>query len=295
MPTAHTKGGVRMRILLLGPVTAIDQYGSEVRLGGPQQRRLVAALAADLGRPLSLDRLVDILWGDSAPSDASSTLQTYVSRLRREVGREAVVSSDAGYAFEKALVDTDAAVFDQLIGRAHSADPATALALLDECLALWRGPALGGLAEEWWAKPVAERLTDAHLSALGERVELLLALDRVSEAVADSELLVAADPLRESFVRQRMVALHRAGRSADALRAAAAYRHRLVSQAGLDASPALADATLDAGLPDRPVDRRGRARCGVRGDPTRSSTRGRDEGRAPRTGRRSRFRATIRG
>ncbi len=233
-----------MRILLLGPVTAVDQNGCEVRLGGPQQRRLVAALAADLGRPLSPDRLVDILWGDSAPSDASSTLQTYVSRLRREVGRDAVVSSDAGYAFDKYLVDTDAAAFDQIIGRAHSADPATALALLDECLALWRGPALGGLAEEWWARPVAERLTDGHLSALGERVELLLALDRVSEAVTDSELLVAADPLRESFVRQRMVALHRAGRSADALRAAAAFRHRLVSQAGLDASPALA--TLEA-------------------------------------------------
>ena len=233
-----------MRILLLGPVTAVDQNGSEVRLGGPQQRRLVAALAADLGRPLSPDRLVDILWGDSAPTDASSTLQTYVSRLRHEVGRDAVVSSDAGYAFDKYLVDTDASVFDQIIGRAHSADPATALTLLDECLAMWRGPALGGLADEWWARPVAERLTDTHLSALGERVELLLALDRVSEAVTDSELLVAADPLRESFLRQRMIALHRAGRSADALRAAAAFRQRLVSQAGLDASPALA--TLEA-------------------------------------------------
>ena len=211
-----------MRILLLGPVTAVDQTGTEVRLGGPQQRRLVAALATDLGRPLSLDRLIDILWGDSAPSDAGSTLQTYVSRLRREVGRDAVVSSDAGYAFDKSLVDTDAAAFDQLIGRAHvrrSSECIDAARRVSRHVA-WTGArrARRRVVGET-CSPSVYRLPTCRLSV--ERVELLLALDRVSEAVSESELLVAADPLRESFVRQRMVALHRAGRSADALRAAA--------------------------------------------------------------------------
>jgi DNA-binding SARP family transcriptional activator/WD40 repeat protein/tRNA A-37 threonylcarbamoyl transferase component Bud32 len=229
-----------VRILLLGPVAAVDDAGHEVRVGGPQQRRLLAALALDLGRPVAVGRLVDLLWTESVPDDAVSALQTYVSRLRHDIGRDAVLSSDVGYGLNRAVVDTDAAVFERLLARARESDPMTAISLVDEALRLWRGPALGAFASEWWARSLAEHLDDVRLAALGERLDLILSLDRVAEAVTESELLVDADPLRESFVRQRMMALHRAGRSVEALRTAASFRHRLGDQVGLDASPELA-------------------------------------------------------
>jgi WD40 repeat protein/DNA-binding SARP family transcriptional activator/tRNA A-37 threonylcarbamoyl transferase component Bud32/energy-coupling factor transporter ATP-binding protein EcfA2 len=230
-----------VQVQVLGPIAAVVPGGRPVRLGGTQQQRLLAALATVPDHPVVEDRLIEILWPDAVPESAHGTLQSYVSRLRSQLGHAAVVTSDVGYALSTSIVELDAARFERLLTRARTSDPLNAIALYDEALAMWRGPAFGVWAGEWWAKPVADRLEALRSVAASERVDALLALDRADEAVAETEILVAANPLRESFVLQRVRAQHLSGRSADALRGAAGFRKRLLDQAGLEPSPALAE------------------------------------------------------
>ena len=226
---------------VLGAIAAVAPGGRHVRLGGTQQQRLLAALATEPDRPVNAGRLIEILWPDGAPESAHGTVQRYVSRLRTQLGHAAVVTSELGYALSSSALDLDTARFERLLADARLSDPLNALALYDEALGVWRGPAFGVWAGEWWAKPVADRLEALRSAAAGERVDALLGLGRADEALADTEVLVAAEPLRESVVRQRMLAQHLSGRSADALRGAAGFRRRLLDQAGLEPSPALAE------------------------------------------------------
>jgi serine/threonine protein kinase/energy-coupling factor transporter ATP-binding protein EcfA2 len=249
-----------MQVQVLGPIGASASQGRPLRLGGTQQQRLLAALASEPDRAVLTDRLIEILWPDAVPDDAYGTLQTYISRLRAQLGFSTVVTSDVGYCLATADIDLDAVRFERILARARTADSLNAMAFYDEALALWRGPAFGACSGEWWAKPAADRLEALRVAARGERVDVLLVLGRADEAMADTEVLVAADPLRESFVLQRMRAQHLGGRSAEALRVAAGFRKRMADQAGLEPSPALADLERrildhDPGLVSEPLSR----------------------------------------
>ncbi|MFT3854899.1 MAG: BTAD domain-containing putative transcriptional regulator [Ilumatobacteraceae bacterium] len=237
-----------MDVLLLGPVAATDDSGRGVAVGGEQQLRLLAALAAEVGRVVPSERLHAILWPEEEPGGATSALYSYVSRLRRSLGRDVIVTSKVGYGLAAEHAATDVARFEQLTARARSLDPVGAIEVYDGALGLWRGPAYGTFAGEPWALAAARRCEELRLAAMSERVSVLLLLDRADEAVADTELLVELDPLRESFVQLRMTALHAAGRSAQAMQAAAAFRRRLVDQSGLDPSPSLT--TLERRIAD---------------------------------------------
>ncbi|TML08559.1 MAG: hypothetical protein E6G39_17715, partial [Actinobacteria bacterium] len=228
----------RTQAQVLGAIGIRRRDGRELPLGSALVQRLVAVLVTEQGRPISRDRLTEVLWADSPPEGPHNNLAVYISRLRTGWDRDSIETSPAGYALSRA-VEVDAALFEQLIGRARATDLADALVVYDEALALWRGPAFGSLADEWWARPTAVRLEQLRLVAMAERIEVLLSVADADRAAADSEVLLAADPLRESFVTVRMRALHQGGRSAEALRVAAAFRRRLTEQAGLSASPAL--------------------------------------------------------
>ena len=227
-----------VQVLVLGPIGATGDRGRAVRMGSALMRRLVGVLATESGRPIARDRLIEVLWGDSAPRGATNSLQVYVSRLRNELGHDTIETSSLGYALA-ASVELDSAAFERRLRVARSTDLAEALVVYDEALALWRGNAFDAFAEEWWARPSASRLEELRVAAMIERIEVLLALGDANRAVADSELLLAADPLKESSVLMRMRALHQAGRSVDAIRVGAAFRRRLVDEAGLSGSPAL--------------------------------------------------------
>ena len=86
-----------MRVLVLGSIGALNTDGRAIRLSSPLVQRLVAVLVTEQGRPVSVDRLVQVLWADSPPDTAAKNLQVYVSRLRNELGREAIVTSNLGY------------------------------------------------------------------------------------------------------------------------------------------------------------------------------------------------------
>ncbi len=227
--------------VLRGAVGAVED-GEPISLGGPQQRRLLAALLADHDSVVSADRLLESIWPDgSAPEGARKTVMTYVSRLRAAIGSDHLVTRDNGYELVLAGASYDAAEFELGLAEARAAEPADAVAAYDRALAHWSGRAYGEDAEELWLQPVAARLEELRLVAQEERAERLLASGRHTDAVADLESLVVEQPLRERYVELLMRALYLSGRQAEALRAFQRYRDYLADETGLVPSDGLAD------------------------------------------------------
>jgi DNA-binding SARP family transcriptional activator len=228
-----------MEFRILGPLDVRDN-GRTVTLGGPKQRALLAVLLVNANRPVSVDRLVDALWGEHPPPTAAATVHVYVSQLRKLLGRERLVTRRPGYALQVAPEEIDLARFERLVIRARRAeDPAERAGLLREALALWRGEPLGDIAYEPFVLIEAERLEETRRSAVEERIDAELALGASGELVPELEQLVAEHPLRERLRAQLMLALYRSGRQAEALAAFQEARRSLVEELGLEPSPDL--------------------------------------------------------
>jgi predicted ATPase/DNA-binding SARP family transcriptional activator len=228
-------------------------------VASPRQRRLLAALIVAGGGVVSSDRLADVVW-DGEPPDTDNALQTYVSRLRRAIGSQAIVRRPPGYALALGVDDVDAWRFETLVGRAQRLSPGEALEVLEEGLGLWRGPAYAEFADADFARPEAVRLQEVRAAAELARLDALLALGRPDAAAGEALRLVDADPYRESIWERRMRALHAAGRTVEAIRAFHEYRELLAEQTGLEPSPELAalERALVAGpAPSRPAERAG--------------------------------------
>jgi YVTN family beta-propeller protein len=227
---------------VLGPLEARDG-GRELPLGGPKQRALLAFFLLHANEALSRDRLVDALWGEQQPSTAAHTLDAYVSRLRKLVGRDRLTRHPPGYLFRIGPGEMDLDRFEQLAaaGREQLArgDAGAAARSLSSALALWRGPALADLLYERFMSLEAERLETLRLSVLEDRLDADLACGRSSELVAELEHLVGTHPLRERLLGQLMVALYRSGQQARALEAFRAGKRRFAEELGLEPGPAL--------------------------------------------------------
>ncbi len=232
--------GVRFTVLR-GGVGAL-QDGELVALGGPQQRKLLAALLADHDSVVSTDRLVESIWPeDAAPEGARRTVMSYVSRLRGAIGVDHLVTRDRGYELVLDGASYDAAEFELALAEARAAEPVDAIGAYDRALALWSGRAFGDDADEWWLRPVAARLEELRMVALEERAECLLDSGRHAEAVADLEALVVEQPLRERFVELLMRALYLSGRQAEALREYRRFAEYLADETGLPPSDGLVE------------------------------------------------------
>ena len=243
-------GRGRLEFSILGPL-AVTRAGDVVDVGSRKQRALLTLLLLHANRVVSVDRLVEELWGGAPPGQATVTLQSYVSNLRRALEPDrapgaapsVLVTQAPGYVL---VVDDDAIDanrFERLAAAGRDAlatgDLDTARQLLDDALALWRGDALADMAFESFAQAEAARLSELRLAATEDRMDVALALGRHDAVVADLDRLVAAHPLRERLRGQLMVALYRSGRQADALRAYRDGRTVLVEELGIDPGPAL--------------------------------------------------------
>ena len=248
--------GSIMRVRLLGPVDVMDG-GEILPVSGLRRKAVLATLALHAGQVVGTGRLVDAVWGETAPA-ALNTLQSHVSYLRTVLGKAAIVARPPGYLLDLGDDGTDALLAERLLRQAQSADPVRAAADLREALALWRGRPLADLAGLAWLEQQAGRLdllreqirhalSDARLEA-GEHRQLIPELE---QAAADY-------PLDEQVHAQLMTALYRSGRQADALAVYQRLRSTLADELGLAPGPALRDletailrqdSSLDASAP----------------------------------------------
>jgi predicted ATPase/DNA-binding SARP family transcriptional activator len=237
---AGPKGQLEIRIL--GPLEVVSG-GALLPLGGQKQRAVLAILTIRAGTVISADELIELLWSGSPPATASTTVQVYVSRLRKLIGADLIATAAGGYVLSAELDLLDTARFEQRAARGRELrranKPTEASAALTEALSLWRGPALADFTYESWAQSDIIRLDEQRLACLEERVEADLACGRDSNLVGELEALVAAYPLRERLRAQLMLALYRAGRQAEALEAYHRARATLVDELGIEPGPEL--------------------------------------------------------
>ena len=228
-----------VEFLLLGSLEAVEN-GNTIPLGGRQQRALLAALLLRPNEAVPADQLIDALWGERPPPTASTIVQLYISRLRKLLGRDRLLTRPSGYELHIDPSQIDAGRFEALLGAAAGTDDAAQTArLLRQALALWRGPALVDFAYDEFAAAESGRFEELRLAALEDRIDADLVLGRDAELVGEIEALLVEQPLRERLRGQLMLALYRSGRQADALEAFREGRRVLVEELGLEPSAAL--------------------------------------------------------
>ena len=231
---------------ILGPLEIVDDEGRASPVRGEKVRRLLALLLISPNRVVSTDRLVDQIWDDMDVDAGLAALRVNMSRLRKTLGPHAatmIATRAPGYVLEATPDQVDALRFERGVAAGRTAlavgQPAEAAAELTAALALWRGPALADLAD--WPPVVgaATQLEELRLAALEDRVEADLACGRHAVLVGELEALTADNPLRERLWAARILALYRAGRQADALRAYQSLHTMMGEELGLEPSPEL--------------------------------------------------------
>lgn len=230
---------------MLGPLEVRDG-GERVALGGRKQRALLAILLLHANEVVSSDRLIDLLWGESPPGTALTALHGHVSQLRKllEPGRgpgihpSVLVTVEPGYVLRVAPEQLDLEQHVALVASARTAfadgRPADARASFRRALDLWRGAPLADLDGEPFAQIELPHLAELRVAAAEELFEAELALGRSHDLVAELESHIARHPLRERPRGQLMLALYRAGRQAEALRAYQDARRTLVDEVGIE-------------------------------------------------------------
>jgi DNA-binding SARP family transcriptional activator len=235
---------------ILGPLEAAAG-GRLLDLGRPKQRAVLAILLVHANRTVSLEHLVDELWGEDPPAQAIGSLQAYVSHLRRllEPARGArtparvLLSRPPGYQIVVAPDGLDAARFQAGAAEGRrlleAGEPDRAADTLGQALALWRGDVLADFPDAPFARAERARLNELRLGALEDRVAAGLARGHHATLIPELDHLVGAHPYRESLHGLRMLALYRSGRQADALRAYQETRRMLSEELGIDPGPQL--------------------------------------------------------
>src|SRR5688500_13469917 len=233
-----------MEFRILGPVEVRDD-GRVVRLGGGKQRAVLALLLLNANRVVASERMIELLWGERPPATAATALHGHISSLRKALGPDVIATRPPGYVLETAIGDLDLERFERLRAEGRDAlergDPGGAAERLRAALGLWRGEALGDIGFEPFVQAEAARLEGLRLDAVQDRIDADLSTGRGTELVGELERLVAAEPLRERFWSQLMLALYRSGRQAEALDAYRRARQMLVSELGIAPGPELRD------------------------------------------------------
>ncbi|MCA1194758.1 MULTISPECIES: BTAD domain-containing putative transcriptional regulator [unclassified Saccharopolyspora] len=230
---------------VLGPLE-VRLDGEPLRLGSASVRGAFACLLMEPNQLVSIDRLIDTLWGDEPPATARTIVHGYISRIRRLLhghgdpdapGRPEVLTRSPGYLLRIDPERVDAHRARKLINDAHGKDAAARAELLTEALQLWRGPVLSGIAAERLHQSVGTNLDELRLLALEERIASELELGRHHRLVIELSALVDQHPLRERLTYLLMLAGYRSGNRAEAQARYHALRERLSHELGIDPGP----------------------------------------------------------
>jgi predicted ATPase/DNA-binding SARP family transcriptional activator len=259
-----------MEFRILGPLEVVEG-DRQISLGGRKPRALLAMLILRRGQIVSVDELVEALWGDDQPKTAEHSVQVYVSELRKALGDAADASTvvehrDPGYALDVPDAEIDLHRFEGLraLGRAalEEDDPTRASTLLAEALGVWRGAALADFTYDDFARGEIQRLEELRLATIEDRLDADLALGRHGELVGELRALVDEHPARERLRADLMLALYRSGRQPEAIEVFHAGRALLGEAYGLDPSARLielasailgSDPSLDVRQADAPT------------------------------------------
>jgi DNA-binding SARP family transcriptional activator len=231
-----------MRVRLLGPVDVMVD-GEERPVAGLRRKAVLATLALHAGEVVSTDRLVDAVWGETAPLTALNTLQHHVSHLRAVLGgKAAILSRPPGYLLDLGEYGTDVQLAERLLRQGtQSADPRQGAQELRQALALWRGRPLADVAGLAWLEDQAGRLDLLCQQIRRALFQARLAAGEHLHLVPELEQMAADHPLDEQVHAQLIVALYRCGRQADALSAYQRLRATLAEELGIDTSRPLRD------------------------------------------------------
>ncbi|MGX9884486.1 AfsR/SARP family transcriptional regulator [Streptomyces sp. NPDC002276] len=240
---------MRTRFAVLGPVRAW-RGDTELALGPPKQRALLALLLTEAGHPVAVHEIVDALWGQDPPDSAVNVVQRHVGALRRLLEPELpagdrsrwLVRGSGGYRLDVGPDDLDLLRFRALRQRAaRDGQPPTATGLLIEALALWRGPAASGIAPEVRSHPAFAALDGEHLAAVKEAAELALEAGPGlgARVLVTLRQAAAQHPLDEGLQARLILVLAATGHQAEALDVHRAVRTRLADELGVQPGPEL--------------------------------------------------------
>lgn len=227
---------------VLGPLE-VRRDGEVVDLGSPKQRAVLAALVLARGAVVSVDRLIDSVWGPHPPPAAMTSLQAYISNLRRALRGESGESSpiervSPGYRLNVADDAVDlveySALSREIRDHVDAARWQDALGACERARGLWRGALLADMADEKWVGPDSVAATETRIAVTEAYITTLLAHGDTAQAATEAAALRALDPLRDRAAWLHMVALYRAGRGADALATYTEHTRRLDDELGLD-------------------------------------------------------------
>jgi DNA-binding SARP family transcriptional activator len=242
-----------MRIRILGPFSA-EVNGTSIVPTAGKPRQILALLALNAGRIVPVPTIMDELWAGRPPQSAPTTLQTYISQLRRGLdaalgpaaprrARDLLATCHGGYALRIPPAAVDVHQHERLVAAGHAAfaagDDERAAASYHAALALWQEPVLSDVPCGRVLEAGRRRLAVARLVALERRIDTDLRLGRHTELLAELAALVVHHPLHEGLHSQAMVALYRSGRQAAALEVYHRLRRRLVDRLGVEPSPQL--------------------------------------------------------
>lgn len=256
---------VIVNISILGSLSA-DLRGYTITPSAAKQRQILALLALNHGRLVTVPTLIEELWGDNPPRSCATTLQTYILQLRNRITSAIPADMDVrdilsrqynGYLLERSSCQIDVDDFERLAraGRtsAEAGDYRVASETLSEALRLWRGPALVDIPMGQLLELQAASLEEMRLGVLERRIEADLALGRHADLIGELRVLTAASPLNENYCGFFITALYRSGNPGRALEEFRRLRGTLRTELGMEPSPKLqqlqqAILTRDPGL-----------------------------------------------
>ncbi len=236
----------RLAFRVLGPLEVHDG-DRVVAVGGPKECLVLAVLLARVNSPVSVDTLIDAVWGDRPPRTAERTVHSYVARLRRTLepgrphGESSTLLVTVGHTYELRLTPghLDAMRFEELASRGANGLEPGGDSMLREALGLWRGEAFAEFREVEVCAAAARRLEELRLAAVEDRVDADLAAGQSAELIGELEALLREEPFRERLWGHLILALYRAGRQRDALEAYQRARRLLTDELGIEPGPDL--------------------------------------------------------
>ena len=242
-----------LHIQLLGPVEAYADDAA-LPLGGPKQRTVLAVLAVEPGKRVSVDRLIEAVWGDEVPERASRSISTFVSNLRGVLG-DVIVRDGNGYLLQASRDQVDATLFADRVAASQSSDPETGAEEPRDALRLWVGTLFGGVDGHHVLEPEITRLTELKIAAVESAIESELTASGDVDLI-ELDRLVLEYPHRERIRGLHMHALYSAGRQAEALTSYKSFRDQLATDLGIDPSPELQQLELKILQQDPELSRR---------------------------------------